>query len=75
MVICADVGRQNLELKRAFDLLLTIPALFFLFPFGLVLAGFVWMKLGRPVLFRQPRLGLRSRPFTLLKFPRPRLWR
>lgn len=34
----------------------------------LILAVLVWVKLGRPVLFRQQRPGFMERPFTLLKF-------
>jgi lipopolysaccharide/colanic/teichoic acid biosynthesis glycosyltransferase len=41
-------------------------------PLALPLAGFagtlVALTLGRPILFRQRRSGLRERPFTLLKF-------
>jgi sugar transferase EpsL len=55
-------------LKRLFDLLVTIPALLFLAPFLLALALLVRLKLGAPVLFRQPRPGLHGKPFTLYKF-------
>ncbi len=33
---------------------------------GVALA--VWLRLGRPILFRQPRTGRHGHPFTLLKF-------
>lgn len=31
-------------------------------------AGIVWLLLGRPLMFRQPRVGYRMRPFTVTKF-------
>ena len=54
--------------KRLFDLALTIPALLVLAPVLLVVAVLVRVRLGTPVIFRQPRPGLGGRPFTLLKF-------
>jgi len=55
-------------LKRLFDLLVTLPALFLLAPLMGLLALLVRFKLGAPVLFRQQRPGLHGRPFTLYKF-------
>ncbi len=55
-------------LKRLFDLLATLPALFLLAPLLGVLALLVRLKLGAPILFRQQRPGLYGRPFTLYKF-------
>jgi len=57
-----------LSSKRAFDLILTVPALFVLFPLLAVLGLLVRVKLGAPVLFRQQRPGLGGWPFWLLKF-------
>ncbi len=37
-------------------------------PLLLALAGWVWIAMGRPVLFRQARPGLGGRPFSLVKF-------
>jgi sugar transferase EpsL len=56
------------NLKRLFDLLMTLPALLVLAPFLLVLTLLVRLKLGAPVLFRQQRPGLHGKPFTLYKF-------
>jgi len=54
--------------KRIFDLVLTIPVLtVLLLPLGF-LATIVAIVLGRPVLFRQQRLGLHGKPFSMLKF-------
>ncbi|HYM96413.1 MAG TPA: undecaprenyl-phosphate glucose phosphotransferase [Candidatus Sulfotelmatobacter sp.] len=56
-------------LKRAIDLAVSIPLLILLSPVMLVIA--ILIKLtspGGPVLFRQPRVGLRDRRFTVYKF-------
>ncbi len=57
-----------LSSKRAFDLILTIPAIILLVPLFLILSFIVAILLGAPVLFRQQRPGLGGRPFWLLKF-------
>jgi len=57
-----------LAIKRAFDLILTIPALIILSPFLVIIAILVAILLGSPVLFRQKRPGWRCQPFWLLKF-------
>ncbi|MBM3190093.1 MAG: sugar transferase [Chloroflexi bacterium] len=55
-------------LKRAFDLVVGGVALVALAPVMMLVAAVVWMTMGRPVLFRQPRLGYQGRPFVLYKF-------
>ena len=55
-------------IKRAFDLILTIPALIVLSPFLVILATLVAILLGSPVLFRQKRPGWQGQPFWLLKY-------
>jgi len=54
--------------KRIVDLMLTVPTLIVLSPFFGAIALLVGVKLGSPVLFRQIRLGLHEKPFTILKF-------
>ena len=54
--------------KRAFDLLLTLPTLILLAPLMGVIALLVRLKLGKPVLFCQARPGLNGEIFTLYKF-------
>jgi sugar transferase EpsL len=54
--------------KRLFDLLIGITALILLAPVIGIIALLVRWRLGKPVLFRQRRPGLHSRPFVLLKF-------
>ncbi len=54
--------------KRAFDLLVTLPVLILVAPVLGVIALLVRLKLGRPVLFSQARPGLNGEIFTLHKF-------
>ncbi len=64
-------GRQGSRAyrgKRLLDLAGAVPALFVLLPLMGLIAIFVRLKLGPPVLFRQERPGLGGRPFVLLKF-------
>ncbi|GEP28556.1 sugar transferase [Cryobacterium levicorallinum] len=54
--------------KRGGDVLFATIALVISFPVQIVIATLVAVKLGRPVLFAQPRPGLSGRIFTLYKF-------
>ncbi|MBE3144749.1 MAG: sugar transferase [Planctomycetes bacterium] len=54
--------------KRLFDILFTILALCVLAPIIGVIALFVRVNLGWPVIFSQKRPGLNEKPFTLIKF-------
>ena len=60
-------------MKRALDFTVSALALVILSPFLLVIAGLVWLRLGRPIFFKQQRPGLRGEPFTLIKFRTMRL--
>ena len=55
-------------LKRSLDIVVAAVALIITAPLQAVLAVLVARNLGRPVLFRQQRPGLRGEPFTLIKF-------
>ena len=55
-------------LKRGFDVALATVLLVGIAPILLVLAFVVRRKLGSPVLFCQPRIGLNNRTFNLSKF-------
>ncbi len=55
-------------MKRALDLLLTIPGVVLLLPLMSVLGLLVRVKLGSPVLFQQTRPGRHGQPFTMYKF-------
>ena len=54
--------------KRLFDLLLTLPGVILLSPLLAGIALLLRIQHGPPVLFRQPRPGLRGEIFTLMKF-------
>lgn len=54
--------------KRAFDLCWTVPGLLLLSPLLAVVAVLVLVRDGRPVFFRQERIGRGGRPFRIWKF-------
>lgn len=54
--------------KRCFDLAVVILTAPVWLTIGLVVALFVGLRIGPPILFRQTRPGLHGRPFTLVKF-------
>jgi lipopolysaccharide/colanic/teichoic acid biosynthesis glycosyltransferase len=60
--------RARLAAKRAFDLVVAVAALILLGPLLLLVAGLLLVTEGRPVLFRQRRVGRYGQPFTMLKF-------
>lgn len=55
-------------LKRMFDILLASVVLTVGMPLILIVAMYVWVFIGRPILFVQQRPGFRGRPFRLVKF-------
>lgn len=54
--------------KRIFDLVSLSVAAPLILPLVGIAAALVWLRLGRPVFFEQPRCGRHQLPFTLLKF-------
>src|SRR5580704_17051603 len=54
--------------KRLFDCFASGIGIVLLSPLMLLIAIVVRIHLGKPVLFRQTRIGLREEPFTILKF-------
>lgn len=54
--------------KFLFDLVLTIPALILMSPVIIIIAAWVRLILGSPVLFKQVRPGLCGIPFSIYKF-------
>ena len=54
--------------KRIFDLLTTSLGLIVTLPVLIVISLLVWIFLGTPVLFRQPRPGYKGKPFITYKF-------
>ena len=55
-------------LKRVFDFTAAAIGLLVLAPVFLILALLVWLKLGRPIFFRQERPGKDGVVFTMIKF-------
>lgn len=54
--------------KRAFDIALSLLCLVLFSPVFLVMCVTILVSMGRPLLFRQARLGYRGQVFTILKF-------
>lgn len=61
-------GPYEKYFKRALDFLLSLCAIFFLWPFFLVIGILVKINLGSPVIFSQARPGLNGRIFMLHKY-------
>lgn len=55
-------------MKRLFDIVAGLSALIIFSPVMLILAVLIALKLGTPVLFKQPRPGYKQRVFSMLKF-------
>ncbi|WP_233196677.1 MULTISPECIES: sugar transferase [Micromonospora] len=62
------VARSGDRAKRVFDVVVAAVLLLLTAPLMAVVAVVVAVGLGRPVLFRQCRIGLDERPFELVKF-------
>jgi|LFRM01.1.fsa_nt_gb lipopolysaccharide/colanic/teichoic acid biosynthesis glycosyltransferase len=54
--------------KRLMDILVSSVLLIFFLPVMALIAFLILLTMGRPILFKQERLGYMERPFTLLKF-------
>jgi exopolysaccharide biosynthesis polyprenyl glycosylphosphotransferase len=63
-----QLTRAQAVAKRACDLLISGLGLLVLLPLFAVVAAAIKLTSPGPVVFRQERVGLRGRPFTLLKF-------
>lgn len=58
----------NKLLKRGFDICLSSALLLFGMPLMLLVASAIWLESGRPLLYRQDRVGVGGLSFKLLKF-------
>ncbi len=61
-------GFYEKYVKRPMDFILSFAAIIVLFPFILIIAFLVRIKLGSPVIFKQERAGYKEKPFYILKF-------
>jgi len=64
----SDPPRSTVALKRGMDLAIGLPVLLLLSPLLLTIALVILVGSGRPVLFRQRRVGKEGKPFTVFKF-------
>jgi lipopolysaccharide/colanic/teichoic acid biosynthesis glycosyltransferase len=55
-------------LKRCLDVLLSLFLIFLFSPFLILTSILIFFKIGRPILFIQPRTGLKGKPFLIYKF-------
>jgi lipopolysaccharide/colanic/teichoic acid biosynthesis glycosyltransferase len=55
-------------IKRTFDILVSATLLVVLSPMMVFLAVLICFKMGKPLLYRQVRPGLHSKPFRMIKF-------
>ena len=61
-------GRTRLVVKRGFDVVFACSALVLLSPVLVLIAIVLLISEGRPILFRQRRVGRYGEPFTMWKF-------
>lgn len=64
----ASVNGSRGRSKRALDLVLAVPALVLAGPVMLAVAALVGLTSGPPAVYRQTRLGLGGKTFTIYKF-------
>ena len=60
--------RTSRALKRAFDILATAVGLALLMPVLIIIAVAIRLDSRGPIFFRQPRIGRRGKPFSIVKF-------
>lgn len=54
--------------KRILDLLISIPAFIVLFPLNAIFCFCTFLDVGKPVFYKQKRIGYKGKSFTLVKF-------
>jgi sugar transferase EpsL len=60
--------RIQLLIKRLFDIIFSLTLIILLVPLILFIALLIWVTVGRPILFRQRRVGYQGQVFTIYKF-------
>lgn len=61
-------SRSLLAAKRFIDIVVSVLGIILGAPLIGLIALAIWLETGRPILFRQERVGLGQQPFTILKF-------
>lgn len=54
--------------KRGLDILISLPAFLFFLPFNILFGIFTFFDVGRPIFYKQTRVGKDGKTFTLVKF-------
>ena len=54
--------------KRTFDIFLALFSFIFMSPIFVIIGFFIFIFMGRPIIFKQDRPGLNSKLFTVFKF-------
>ena len=54
--------------KRVLDLLIGVPVFLVLLPFNIIFGILTFFDVGRPIFYKQTRIGKDGRPFTMVKF-------
>lgn len=65
---CSEPSSLYLKIKRLLDVLISIALLIVLAPLLIIICLLLFMMDGRPVFFRQIRVGKDARPFIIWKF-------
>lgn len=60
--------KARTELKRGIDIVIALALLVLLSPLSLLVSLAIYVRLGRPVIYRQRRPGYKGRPFHVYKF-------
>lgn len=58
----------SLIIKRGFDIIIALGGLIILSPLMLICAVLIRIKLGKPIFFKQERIGKDNKPFQIIKF-------
>jgi exopolysaccharide biosynthesis polyprenyl glycosylphosphotransferase len=65
---CGALKPHQMALKRLFDILVTAVAMWLLLPLLVTTAALIKLTSRGPIFFKQVRVGLRGKPFRMLKF-------
>jgi len=70
MIFAEGFSRSAVQkvLKRLFDISVSVATLIATLPVGVLAALAIWLETGRPILYRQERVGELERIFQMLKF-------